>query len=264
VLLLLLVALAPGARADDRSDEARYELFAYIWGTSMALHVDTDEGEVSDHVPFSDLFKHLSGGFMARARGDWGPWSATLDGFYTKLRGEKVSKNVRLGPRGGIQIGAEVESHLDQWIVEATGGHRLFQLGSPFSNRASDKRHFSGEIYAGARYWSVDPKIEVEINTTKFRIGDRTQWVDPVIGLRFAADLSSTVVFVVSGDVGGFNIGGYCSDFTWSQMTALNWAFGENWSTQAGYKFLDFRRDSSGAEEHIQLRGPFIALSYRF
>lgn len=259
----LLAALATSARADD-SSAGHYEIGAYVWGTSMAIKVDSSEGEVSAHVPFSDIVEHLSGGLMAHARGEWGTWSADLDGLYARLHGENISKTVRLGPQGGIRIGAEVESQLDEWIVEATGGYRLFQLGSLFSRSASDTRHVRGELYAGARYWSVDPKIEVQINTTKFRIGDRTQWVDPLIGLRFGIDLSKTVVMRISGDVGGFNIGGYCSDFTWSQVTALSWAFGESWSAHFGYKFLDVHRDSGGIDERIQVRGPFIAASYRF
>jgi len=72
------------------------------------------------------------------------------------------------------------------------------------------------------------------------------------------------VVFGVSGDVGGFNIGNYCSEFTWSQTTMLSWAFADSWSAYAGYRFLDLHRDSGDTNIHLQLRGPFLAASYRF
>lgn len=265
--LILAVSLAGSARADDPradADQARYEIAAYVWGTSLALKADTLEGAVSEHVSFSDLLSNTSGGFMAHARGEWGPWSADLDGYWAKLRGDKQSETVRLGPQGGAQVGLEAKTHLDQWVIQATGGYRLFQLGSMFSRRATDTRHVTGELYAGARYWSVDPKIEVQLNSTEFRLGDRLEWVDPLVGLRFRIDLSKTVAMLIGGDVGGFNIGDYCSDFTWSQVTALSWEFADSWSAHAGYRFLDFHRDSGDVNERIQLRGPFLALGYRF
>jgi len=267
IVCLALASLAAGARAGDAStdaDQARYEIIAYVWGTSLALKADTPEGAISEHVSFSDILSNLSGALQAHARGEWGPWSADLDGFWSKLRGDNQSETVRLGPRGGIVIGAEAKTRLDQWIVQATGGHRLFQLGSPFSRRPTDTRHVTGELYGGVRYWSVDPKIQVQINSLELRIGDRTEWVDPLVGLRFGIDLSKTVVMVIAGDVGGFNIGDYCSDFTWSQLTSLSWAFSDSWTAHVGYKFLDFHRSARGVDQRMQMRGPFLAIGYRF
>ncbi len=270
--LLLVTSIAGVARADDSAasgtrtdaDEARYEIAAYVWGTSLALKADTPEGAISEHVSFSDILSNLSGALMAHARGDWGPWSADLDGFWAKLRGDNQSETARLGPRGGLQVGAEAKTHLDEWIVQATAGYRLFRLGSMFSRRPTDTRQVTGELYGGARYWSIDPKIQVQVNSLEFRIGDRTEWVDPVVGLRFGIDLSKTVVMRIAGDVGGFNIGDYCSDFTWSQVTSLSWAFSDSWSAHAGYKFLDFHRSSGDVNQRMQLRGPFLAVGYRF
>lgn len=260
----LCLCAAVAARADDSTDKGRYALTGYIWGSSVATKVDTDDGSVSSHISFSDLFSHLSGGLQAHGRGEWGKWSVDLDGTWTKLRGEKQSKTVRLGPRGGIVIGGEVTSGLNEWIVEATAGYLLFETGSLFSNRPTDQRRFRGEAYLGARYWSLDPKITVEVNSTRFRIGDRSEWVDPILGLRFAIDLSPTVIFHVNGDVGGFDIGNYCSQFTWSQMTALSWAFADSWSAHVGYRFLDTHQNSGDVDNRTQMRGPFIAASYRF
>jgi opacity protein-like surface antigen len=275
--LALFAALAPSARADDPpvapdKDKARYEIAAYIWGTSLALKLNTDRGEISEHVSFQDLIKNMSGGLMAHARGEWdtesGTWSADLDALWAKLRAPNQSKNVQLGPRGGIAIGAEAKTSLSEWVVQATGGYRLFQLGSLFSRSPTDTRHVTGEAFAGARYWSLNPNVHLAAslngNARSIRLGDHTEWVDPVIGLRFGIDLSKTVVLGIGGDVGGFNIGNYCSEFTWSQNTMLSWAFADSWSAYAGYRFLDFHRDSGSANIRMQMRGPYIALGYRF
>jgi len=259
---------APGDAARADSDKARYELIGYIWGTSLALKVDTNRGAISEHVSFHDILDHLSGALMAHARGEWdtdsGTWSADLDGFWAKLRGNNQSETVRLGPRGGITVGATAKTELSQWIAQATGGYRVFQLGSMFSRRPTDTRHVTGELFAGARYWSINPNIHVAVNFRSIRLGDHTQWVDPIVGLRFGIDLSKTVVMRIAGDVGGFNIGNYCSEFTWSQTTMLSWAFSDSWSAHAGYRFLDFHRDSGDANQRMQMRGPFLAVGYRF
>lgn len=268
--LLLLVVFAPIARADDatdKADKARYELIAYLWGTSLATKLDTNRGSISEHVSFHDILQHLSGGVMAHARGEWdtdsGTWSADLDGIWAKLRGKNQSETVRLGPRGGIEVGAEAKTSLSEWVVQATGGYRVFRLGSAFSRSPDDKRHVSGEIFAGARYWSFNPNIHIAVANRSFRLGDHTQWVDPIVGVRFGIDLSPTVVMRIAGDVGGFNLGGYCSDFTWSQTTMLSWAFAESWSAHAGYRFLDFHR-TDGGNVRMQMRGPFLAVGYSF
>jgi hypothetical protein len=273
--VLVLAALAGSARADEPSvaaraeaDKARYELVGYLWGVSAALKLDTRRGAISEHVSFQDLIRHLSGGAMAHARGEWdtesGTWSADLDGLWAKLRANNQSETVRLGPQGGITVGAQAKASATLWVVQATGGYRIFQLGSMFSRRATDTRHVTGELFAGARYWSVNPNIHVAVNFLSTRLGDHTQWVDPIVGLRFGIDLSKTVVMRIAGDVGGFNIGNYCSEFTWSQTTMLSWAFADSWSMHVGYRFLDFHRDSGSANVRLQLRGPFLAVGYRF
>jgi hypothetical protein len=263
--IALALFLAPIARADDQT---HYEIGAYIWGTSLASQIDSSDGETSVHVPFSELVKHISGGLQLHGRAEWDRWSLNADGSYARLTGDSETKVVRFGPQGGGLITGDVKAQLDEWIVELNGGYRLFQVGSLFSNRPTDERKFRGEAYLGVRYWSVDPRVEVTTtvfsNVTKFHVGDRQMWIDPVIGLRFAADLSSTVQLRVAGDVGGFNIGNYCSDFTWEQMTTLSWRFGESWSTHVGYKFLDFHRSAGDSSQRMQVRGPFIALSYAF
>jgi hypothetical protein len=35
-------------------------------------------------------------------------------------------------------------------------------------------------------------------------------------------------------------------------------------SAHFGYRFLEFHRDSGSTNQRVQMRGPYIALSYRF
>jgi hypothetical protein len=265
-VLALCVALSLGVASLASADAAdtHYEVGIDIWLSSIAGRIDTPEGATSIHVPFSELKDHLNGALAAYARGDWGSWFGRFDGLYSQLAGDDIDKTIRLGPRGGIQIPASVKSRLDEWILQLEGGHELFAFGHLFSKSAEDTRRVRGELFFGARYWAADPKIEIGLGATHVRLGDRMDWVDPFVGLRFRIDLSSTVDMEIAGDVGGFDIGGWCSKFTWAQSTELAWRFSESWVARVGYKFLDFDRSVGLNQEKMQLRGPYLDLGYRF
>ena len=49
-------------------------------------------------------------------------------------------------------------------------------------------------------------------------------WVDPVIGVRFRAQLSPHWYFRAAGDIGGF---GAASDLTWQAMAGFGWQFND-------------------------------------
>ena len=131
-------------------------------------------------------------------------------------------------------------------------------------------RHTSAEIYFGGRYYSVNPDVKVTVSSNipalngKRSLAQNRCWVDPVVGLRFGIDLSKTAQLGILGDVGGFNLGGYSSEFSWSQTTLLSWNFAESWRLHMGYRFLDFKRDFHAGEVKVQLRGPLIAVGYVF
>ena len=261
---LVLFALAGSARGQELTPDKHYEIAGYLWGLMLASKIDNSRADVSTRVPFHDLYDHLSGGLMLHGRGEWDKTSVDLDGLWAKLRGENQSREIRLGPEGGIRIGATLKTGLSMWLVQGTGGYQLFKLGSMFSRSPSDERHVTAEIFAGGRYWSFNPNVNVAVNNRSRRVGDHTQWVDPVVGLRFGIDLSPTVVMGIGGDVGGFNIGNYCSEFTWSQNTMISWRFADSWRFHAGYRFVDFHRDTGDTSMRIQLRGPYLAVGYIF
>jgi len=262
--LAFAAAAAPRAALADDASGTHYEIGLDIWLSSVSGRIDSPDGETTFRVPFSQLKDHLNGALAMYARGDWDAWFARFDGTYASLAGDDIDKTIRLGPRGGIEIPASVKASLVEWILQLEGGHQLFELGSLFSNRPTDTRRFTGEVYFGARYWAMDPKIQIGLGAIHFRLGDRVDWVDPFIGARFHVDLSSTVYMEVAGDVGGFDIGGWCSKFAWGQSTEIAWRFADSWVTHIGYKFLDYDRSSGLQDEKIQTRGPYIDLGFRF
>jgi hypothetical protein len=275
-LALLLIASPTGARADDPPAEPQpqypqTEIMAYIWGTSLAGKVNSDRGEASFHVSFQDLLKNLNAALMLHSRTQLDEdWSIVADGLWAHLRAPKQSKQVKLGPREGIVVNGELKADMNEFIVEMNAGHKLFRFGSMFSRSPSDTRHVLGEMYFGGRLYAIDPNVHATVTSNipalngERSLGNNQTWVDPVVGLRFSTDLSKTTRFIVMGDVGGFNLGGYSSTFSWSQSTILSWDFAESWRLHMGYRFLDFKRDFHSGELKLQTRGPLIAIGYVF
>ncbi len=274
-LAISLAATAVPARAqlpqEEPKEYPKVEIAAYIWGTMVASEINSDRGEVKSYISFSDLLSDLNGGLMLHGRAQTSEqWSIVGDFFWAHLRADNESKQVKLGPREGIVVNGELKAALGLWFAELNAGHRLFRFGSLFSNRPSDERHTSGEMYFGGRVYSVNPDMDVTVSSNvpalngKRSIGNNQVWVDPVVGLRFGIDLSKTAQLGIMGDVGGFNLGGYSSEFSWSQTTLLSWNFAESWRLHMGYRFLDFKRDYHVGKVKVQLRGPLIAVGYLF
>jgi len=272
--LTLSFAVLPAHAQDAKPDEpkAQYpqtEILMYIWGPMIASKVNSDRGEVKSYISFHDLLSNLNGALMLHGRSQLDDdWSIVGDVFWAHLRADNQSRQVKLGPREQFVVDAQLKAAMDLWVVELNGGHKLFRFGSLFSRSEADPRHTMGEMYFGGRYYSFNPDINVAVETPgrnlETSIGQNQVWVDPVVGLRFGADLSRTSRLLVMGDVGGFNLGGYSSEFSWSQSTILSWDFAQNWRLHMGYRFLDFKRDFHSGLVHLQLRGPLIAVGYVF
>ena len=64
-------------------------------------------------------------------------------------------------------------------------------------------------------------------------------WVDPLVGLRLRHQFAPGWNFVVSGDVGGFDVG---SKFSWQVLAAFDYEICRSrtvtWSAMLGYKAL--------------------------
>src|SRR5262245_59785238 len=278
-LAISLAVAALPARAQLPQEETetkeypKFEVALYGWMPMVASQIDSDRGKVKSYISFSDLLSDLNGGLMLHGRMQVDEnWSVVSDLFYAHLRADNETKQVQIGPEElRINVDAKLKAALGLWFVELNGGYKLFRFGSLFSRRDTDPRNTTVEMYFGGRYYSTNPDMDVTVTSNepalngKRSIGKNQSWVDPVIGLRFAIDLSKTSQLGILGDVGGFNLAnGYSSKFSWSQTTLISWNFAESWRLHMGYRFLDFKRDFHVGEIKAQLRGPFVAVGYVF
>jgi len=87
---------------------------------------------------------------------------------------------------------------------------------------------------------------------------DRT-WVDPVVGVRFHAELGNGFGISGYGDIGAGS-----SEVTRQLRGTLDYRFNANWSAHVGYRHLadDYKR--GGYTFDAALSGPILGVSYRF
>jgi len=258
--LALAVSVPSGpARAAD----PEYELTLYVWGAMLAGKVDTDQGEATARMSFSDVWDNLNLALMARGRAQWDKVSLVGDFEYFDLESDREQRTVRVGPSGNIEIPASVKVEVVEYVAELSAGYEILNVKGPFSRGPGDERGTVAELYAGGRYFSVQPDITVKFGGARRDLGKNHSWVDAIVGTRIGIDLSRSVVLGIQGDVGGFNIGN-SSEFSWSQITSLSWNASETLTLSLGYKFLEFKKDKGDDYLKLQMRGPFVASAFRF
>jgi hypothetical protein len=263
VLAAALFAL-PKAALAAAGDKPDYELSLYLWGASVAANIDTSEFDASSHISFSDILKNLNVAAMARARANFDKFSIVFDGEYLDLETDRESKTVNVGPGPGVPITGSAKAELLAYFLELNSGYEIFNVSGPFSSGRNDHQHTRGELYLGARYYSMKPGIKLTGPFPSQDLGEWTSFVDGLVGARLFVDLSKTVMLGIQGDVGGFNIGN-SSNLSWEQITSLSWRTSDSMTVSLGYKFLNVLKDSGeDATIKIQLRGPFLAATYAF
>lgn len=242
-LALLSLAMSPVVLAQEEAWQ--HTLAVYVMGASLDGSAGVADVTADVDVGFSDILENLDAGFMLAWRGERGPWSAGVDFSFMGLE----QKATGLGPGGGTS--AKVES--DQYIVQLDVGHALTErLGA----------------YGGIRYTELDLDVNVvgggPLGETLAR-SNKEKWADPVIGLRYAAPLSSRWQLVLKGDVGGF---GVASDFTWMATAYASYSISEHVMLLLGYRhlYVDYE-DGNGADRFVwdmTTAGPAAALAWRF
>lgn len=242
LLMLLAPVATPVLAADDAWTHTvvLYGVGASIDGTAGIGAVESDVD-----VGFDDLLDNLEFGAMAAYRAERGPWAVLADVIYMGLGQRKDG----IGPAGNTRASVDA----DQLIVELSGAYAV-------TKRLS--------AYAGLRTWWLDMDVAVvgggPLGET-LAASRREDWVDPMVGLRYALPLGASWTLVGKADVGGFGIG---SDFAWQASAFADWQFASHASLLVGYRLLGVDYDAgSGAGRFlfdVTQGGPALGVAWRF
>jgi outer membrane receptor protein involved in Fe transport len=239
---LAALLLLPGSQARAEGDW-QFSLTPYLWLAFIDIKADTSQGTIDTDASFDDVFTDLNFGFMMAGEAHNGTWGLLADLLYLSVTTEGDT------PRGLLW---------DKAVVDTSGF-----IGSFYGEyRALNRQGLTLDLLAGMRLYTVTVDTELKGGAApKVKDDVSDTWVDPVIGLRSRLKLDEDRFVGVSGDVGGFGAG---SKLSYQVLGTVGWQFAEDWSVQAGYRYLSVNKDFDGEDIKFKFHGPIIGVSYRF
>jgi hypothetical protein len=236
-----VVVLAPAITFSQDGKDWEFELAPfYLW----ALSIDGDMGirgkTASVGVEFSDIWDNLQGVFTVRFNAMYRKkFGLLFDYNYLDLGKEKLTDVVN----------AEVEFKAQ--ILNLAGTYRVV-----------DNNHILDAV-AGIRYTIMDAGIDLK-NIGQSLNGDE-DWVDPIVGLRYAYQINDKWALRLYGDIGGF---GVSSDFTWQGLGMIDFQPWKNVAFVAGYRGIGTDYESGSGTDTFTydavVHGPVIGLDIRW
>jgi len=259
-----------------------FSLTPYAWALSLNGSLTVKGRSADVNVGFFDILDHTQfpKGLMelaALGEARYDRFALLTDIVYLKAGlGASITRsrgtdaiNGAVGASAGVKI----------WLVAAefAGAYEIANwrgLFSPGSTTALD-------LYAGGRVWWQRGEVDLavtgtlnvfDLSLTKEGFLSATKsvaWFDPLVGARLRHQFAPTWNFVLSGDVGGFDVG---SKFSWQALALLEHEFCRSktvsWNAMLGYKALnaDYSKGSGLTlyNYDLTLHGPIFGITARF
>jgi hypothetical protein len=236
--LLGLLASGVASAADDG-----WKHTVAIYGVGASMDGSTSVGPVTADVDvsFSDILDNLEFAAMFAYRGERGRWAVGTDLIYMKLEQSKDG----IGPAGNSRSTVEA----DQLILELNGSYALTE-------------HLS--LYGGFRYWDLEVDLEVQgggpLGETLATSQDE-DWIDPMVGLRYALPLGERWTLIAKADLGGFGFG---SDRAWQATGLAAWSLSEHADLLFGFRWLDVDYEDGLFKYNVGQGGPTVGFAWVF
>lgn len=197
---------------------------------------------VNVNAKFSDLFHNLDFALMGTFEARKGNWGVTTDAMYISLSGKRVTATILV---------SDINVNVKEFISTSEVGYRAFNT-----------ERGSIDLLAGARVWHV--KSHVVFKPIIFPLVDVEEgktWVDPVIGARGVAKVSSKVFVVGKFDAGGFGIS---SQFTGEVFGGVGYQLKPRVALIGGYRYLYVNYEDGGFVYRTALSGLAFGVKFKF
>lgn len=255
VTFLGLATAQSGWAADDgqQADAWQYEFTPYFFAAGLDGKAGVRGVTADVDLPFDKVWDSLDSGLMGLFTAQKGPWSFGLEGFYTKLSGEKV-KSVS-GPFGRVTVDGAAELTSKLYFYQGSVGYRVVDGTT------------SVDLLGAVRFTKLKVGLDVVITTDPAIVfpggatsaGGSEDWTDAIVGARVIHAVSDKVALMGYADIGA---GG--SDLTYQLMAGLNWEFKPGFTAKLGYRYLDWDYKDHGTVWDMSLSGPYLGLGFAF
>lgn len=217
---------------------------AYLWaagieGQSGVFGFPPQDVDLS----FGDVLNNLDVAFMGLGEARNGPLSIGVDMSFAKL-------GTNVGTPFGIAA-TDVDVTAKTLMATGIAGYALLDNGNA---------HL--DAIAGARLWSVSTDFDFNggiLNGTSAH--DSATWVDPLVGVKFKANVGEDVYLSGWGMLGGFGAG---SDLMWDVMGGVGYDWSDSFSLFAGYRAVSVDYRGNGFVYDVVQQGPVLAGLFRF
>ena len=241
--LLALAVLDPApSRAALAAEEPgwKFELAPYYWAASLSGSLALDGEEVGVEGGGDGGFGAPAlTGFLGHFEARHGPWSFALAPMF--INASDMQGGQPPNTDANLTIRAQV--------------HELF-VARDFAT--------GWQWMLGARYQDLETDMDLSVGgvPTSSHEGSKS-WTDPIVGLRYQAQLGEDWRVRARADIGGFGVG---SDFVWNASAIADYRFTELFGMFLGYRALsfDFETDGGRVSYDLSMFGPIIGLSFTF
>jgi hypothetical protein len=237
VLFAAIVCAGPASAADD---DWQFDFALYGW--LPVIDVELPSGNKSK-ITRDDIVNNLDMAFMGRARALKNKWSLTTDIIYFDLQHKG---------REALLPGLDLRKiELQAALIKPTVGYQVFE---------SDKNLI--ELYAGGRYFWVQPTLTSEIVTLdppdSFQDAKSDSRWDALVGVRGRYDFSERWYVPYYADIGTGE-----SDSVVDLLAGVGYRF-QRVDLVAAWRYLDYDFGNDFPLKTMTVNGPLIGVEYSF
>ncbi len=230
------------------SDEWRFEVTPYLWGTGIRGTVNlNNELARSADMSTSNVLSNLKSGGMIAAEAHKGKWG---------IMGDLISATLQNS--GSVPVEGGVATVADRITLQQT------ILTGAFTYTLANTKDAYVDALLGVR--AIDITATLALNVDGFplqrSISKKTSTVDPIIGAKGRyriADSSWYIPFY--GDIGS---GGGTTNVTWQAMAGVGKTFNKVVDASLTYRALYYDMKDGGVLAKTTMLGPQIAVTFKF
>jgi hypothetical protein len=232
------------------SDEWRFEVTPYLWGTGIRGTVNlNDSAAKSADMSSSNVLSDLKSGAMIAAEAHKGNWGIMGDFISATL--QNSGSIPVLTPDGRATIG-------DKVTVQQT------ILTGAFSYTLANTKNAYVDALLGVRAIDVTATLGLTVDGTSIKrsISKKTSTVDPIIGAKGRYRIADSTWYIpFYGDIGG---GGGTTDLTWQAMAGIGKTFNKVVDASLTYRALYYDMKDGGVLQKTTMLGPQVAVTFKF
>lgn len=248
--LALAQASADASPIPTVSDDWRFEVTPYLWGTGIRGTVNLNNGLAkSADVSSSNVLSNLKSAGMIAAEAHKGKWGIMGDLISATL--QNSGSVPVMTPEGGATVADKIT--LQQTIL--TGA---------FTYTLANTKDAYVDALLGVRAIDITATLSGNLVGTpdKQSISKKTSTIDPIIGAKGRYRIADSTWYIpFYGDIGS---GGGTTNLTWQAMAGIGKTFNKMVDASLTYRALYYDMKDGGVLQKTTMLGPQVAVTFKF